>query len=118
MKVYANHLKGNLYEYLAVLLLLLKGYRPLEKNIQTPHGETDILAQKGETVCVVEVKYRQKREKSHTAIHPTQKDRLIKQAKYHLKHQKWSKTARVDVIFFYPHWPFVDHIKNVWDIKG
>jgi putative endonuclease len=113
----ANHLKGNVCEFFAGIILMLKGYRPLQQNIKTPYGETDLIAQRKKTVHVIEVKYRGSQDKSHAAIHPNQKERIIKQAKYHLKKEKWAKDASVDVLLFYPKWPFFDHIKNVWDIK-
>ncbi len=117
MKFNANHLKGNFFESCAILLLLVKGYRPLARNINTIYGETDIIAQRKRTIHVVEVKYRQSQQKTHFAIHPTQKERLINQAKHHLKKEKWAENVSLDVIFFYPHYPFFDHIKNVWDIE-
>lgn len=113
----ANHFKGNLCEFFALIILLAKFYRPLQQNINTPYGETDIIAQKQKTVHVIEVKYRKSRDKSHFAIHPNQRDRLINQSRYHLKKEKWADNVSLDVILFYPKWPFFDHIKNVWDIK-
>jgi putative endonuclease len=113
----ANHLKGNFFEFCAMLVLIAKCYRPLQQNIQTPYGETDLVAQKNKTIHVIEVKYRKSRDKSHVAIHPNQRDRLINQAKYHLKKEKWAEHVSLDVMLFYPKWPFFDHIKNVWDIE-
>ncbi|GHC43214.1 YraN family protein [Ulvibacter litoralis] len=54
---YHNEL-GNIGEQLAVDHLLAKGYVILERNFRFQKAEIDIIAQKGDTIAVVEVKTR------------------------------------------------------------
>jgi len=49
---------GRRGEILAAVLLMLKGYRILGFRLKTPHGEIDLLAQRGRVLAVVEVKLR------------------------------------------------------------
>lgn len=49
---------GRRGEWLAALVLMLKGYRILGFRLKTPQGEIDILALRGATLAVVEVKRR------------------------------------------------------------
>lgn len=49
------------YEKIAADYLCEKGYDILERNVYTPMGEIDILAQKGGTLVFCEVKYRKDR---------------------------------------------------------
>ena len=106
--------KGTITENIAILYLLLKGYRPIEHSYKGGFAEVDIVAVKGQTLCLIEVKYRKKKEQAHTAIHPAQKERLQKQAqplsaKYGLPH------TRLDAVLFFGHWPFIEHVQNAWE---
>lgn len=49
---------GRLAEYVALVHLMLKGYRILGFRLKMPQGEIDILAQKGKRLAMVEVKTR------------------------------------------------------------
>lgn len=104
--------KGMIFEALARLLLRLKGYRILAHN-RAFHGvEVDILAARGRTLVLVEVKYRQSREKSHLALHPEQRRRLRRQGQQLADENRYFEDARLDVVLFFPHRPFVQHIPN------
>lgn len=50
--------QGALYEQKAMDYLKCKGYKVLDHNYYTKHGELDIIAYKDETFVFVEVKYR------------------------------------------------------------
>lgn len=105
--------KGTFSEFCAIFYLLLKGYRPIHHSYKGPFAEVDIVAIKHETLCLIEVKYRKTKEKAHTAIHPTQRERLQRQAqdlsgKYGLLH------TRLDAVLFFSHWPFIEHVENAW----
>jgi Holliday junction resolvase-like predicted endonuclease len=50
--------KGLWAEWLGCCVLWLKGYSILARRLKTPVGEIDIVAQKGRTLAIVEVKYR------------------------------------------------------------
>jgi putative endonuclease len=84
----ANHLAG-------------KGYKILERNVRTPVGELDLVAQAGEFLVFVEVKAR--RGRSHglpeEAITPRKKKHLLESAQHYLQatgrtDQPW----RIDVL--------------------
>jgi len=109
--------KGQFFERLALLLLLLKGYRCIGKNVRGKGGEIDLLFCKKHVLVLVEVKYRSSREKAHYAIHPKQKTRLLKSATSFLSSYP-QHDIRLDVVLFYPKWPFVEHIKQAWDKTG
>ena len=49
---------GRWAETLCVLVLRLKGYRILLRDFRTPVGEVDIVARRGRTLVVIEVKAR------------------------------------------------------------
>ncbi len=49
---------GRLGEDLAARHLAAQGYRILARNVRTPHGEIDLIAQQGEEIVFVEVKTR------------------------------------------------------------
>lgn len=49
---------GRQGEELTVTYLKKHGYKIIERNYQTPFGEADIVARKGDTYCFIEVKSR------------------------------------------------------------
>lgn len=106
------HTKGAFFEVVAANLLRLKGYRILGRNKKMGGVEVDILATKQNILVVVEVKYRRKQSKGHVAIHPKQKHRLQGQAAQLMGQFPQFQTVRLDVVLFFPHRPFVEHIKN------
>lgn len=50
--------RGRRGETLCALWLRLKGYRIVARNLRTPQGEIDILARRGDTLAIIEVKRR------------------------------------------------------------
>jgi putative endonuclease len=52
--------RGRWAETLAAAFLCLRGYRILERNFRYSRLEIDLIAQKGNVVAVVEVKYRER----------------------------------------------------------
>ena len=50
--------EGRFAEAIAALYLMLKGYQILGFRLKPPSGEIDLLARKGRTLAVVEVKRR------------------------------------------------------------
>lgn len=106
--------KGYLAEWLAIILLILKGYRILATRYQTHAGEIDIIAKKRNTITFIEVKYRKKKETLRQAISTHQHQRNQNAATYYLKtHKKYKAyTPRLDAIYITPNrWPL--HIKNL-----
>ena len=67
---------GRRGEVWAALLLMAKGYRILGFRLRTPQGEIDILALRGRTLVVVEVKRRADPMAALDAVSFDQRDRL------------------------------------------
>lgn len=68
--------EGHAAEWLAAAWLMIKGYRILGFRLKTPGAEIDILAQKGRTLAVVEVKRRATAQAAELALGPRQLERL------------------------------------------
>ncbi len=100
-------------EQLCVLVLLCKGYRILGKRIKTPAGEIDILAAKGKTLVVMEVKKRGSDFAAASAIAPRQQSRLMGAAHYILQQHSGFETLRFDAMLFVPK-SLPKHIKNAF----
>lgn len=71
------HKAGHRSEWLAAALLMLKGYQILGFRLKTRSGEIDILARRGRTLVVVEVKRRSTMEQALSALRSDQHDRLL-----------------------------------------
>jgi putative endonuclease len=54
----ATFLRGHRAEWIALLFLLMKGYRPLARRYAASGGEIDLIVARGDTVAFVEVKAR------------------------------------------------------------
>jgi putative endonuclease len=67
---------GRRAEVLAALLLMAKGYRILGFRLRTPHGEIDLLAQRGRVLAVVEVKRRTSTAIALDSVDAVQRGRL------------------------------------------
>ncbi len=70
------HKSGHLAEYIALVHLMLKGYRILGFRLKMPQGEIDILAQKGKRLHLVEVKQRRSHEEAIETVSSIQQERL------------------------------------------
>lgn len=73
--------EGRFAEAVAALWLMLKGYQILGFRLKTPAGEIDLLARKGKTLAVVEVKRRATVEIALASISSTQRDLLLRAAR-------------------------------------
>ncbi|WP_297691463.1 YraN family protein [Phenylobacterium sp.] len=73
---FAGRLAGRRGELLAALWLLARGYRILGFRLQTPQAEIDVLALRGRTLAVVEVKRRTTLAAAMEAVTPDQRARL------------------------------------------
>jgi putative endonuclease len=72
----AARLSGRKAELWAAALLMLKGYRILGFRLRTTAGEIDLVALRGKTLAIVEVKQRATIEAALEAVGFTQRERL------------------------------------------
>ncbi len=71
---------GHWAEYVALVHLMLKGYRILGFRLKLPQGEIDLLAQRGRRLAVVEVKQRRTHEEAWDSVSAEQQERLWQSA--------------------------------------
>lgn len=108
-------LAGRRGEYVAALWLMAKGYRILGFRLKTPHGEIDLLAQKGRVLAVVEVKLRGSIETALEAVTWRQRQRLRRAAAAFAARRAALQDAaiRLDLLALAPgRWPC--HIRDAW----
>jgi putative endonuclease len=92
---------GDQGEDLAAAALKKQGYKILERNYVTPLGEIDLIAQKGRTVVVVEVKTRKSLRfgSPQESVSLTKQNRLRRLADYYLKDKRLTGApVRFDVV--------------------
>jgi putative endonuclease len=106
---------GRRAEVIAALWLMAKGYRILGFRLATPLGEIDLLAQRGKTLAVVEVKQRTTIEDALDAVTPTQRDRLRRAAAHLSAHRAGLRDllVRLDLIALAPGRP-PRHVPDAW----
>jgi putative endonuclease len=113
----AARASGRRREFLAAVLLMLKGYRILGFRLRTPEGEIDLLAQRGDVLAVVEVKSRATLEAALEAVGAAQRDRLRRAARAILARRARGDAlrlnVRLDLVALAPgSWP--RHIPDAW----
>lgn len=105
-------------ESLCRLALRLKFYRILAARYRSPLGEIDIIASRGDTLALIEVKARSSRREAAEAIHFRQRERLQRAAgDFLVRHPRFNRhNIRFDIMLVQPHrWPA--HIKDAWRRK-
>lgn len=110
-----KQIKGTLAEYIAMVYLMLHGFRPIYHSYKGSYAEVDIVATKTDKLCVVEVKYRATQQAAHMAIHPAQRGRLQQQAQA-LQTKFDKKSNSLDVVLLFSHWPFIEYVPNAWEM--
>ncbi len=106
---------GKRAEWLALIFLLLKGYRIVAQRYKCPAGEIDLIVSRRNLVVFVEVKFRADRDVAAFSITPKQQSRIIRAAQYWtLKNQRDGlQEMRFDAILLAPwRWPL--HIANAF----
>ena len=68
--------KGRRAENWASIWLQFKGYRILERRYKTKSGEIDLIARRGKTVAIVEVKRRDTLIAAHESLNPRSLTRI------------------------------------------
>lgn len=72
--------RGRFAELLCCWHLRLRGWRIVARDWRCPSGEIDIVARRGGTVAVIEVKARRDLDTAVFAIHPRQRRRIARAA--------------------------------------
>ncbi|TFZ58886.1 YraN family protein [Methylorubrum sp. Q1] len=115
----ATHGRGISAEGLALLALMLKGYRPLARRFAAAGGEIDLIVRRGRTIAFVEVKARATLEAAATAIDARKRARLSRAARAWLARHPFAAdaTLRADAVFVAPRrWP--RHLPDAFEIEG
>ena len=91
-------------EWAALALLTLKGYRVLARNFSAPGGEIDLVAQRGDTICFIEVKARPDLDEAMIAITEQKRRRIARAAAVWLRQNRWAGAyaLRGDAVFAAP----------------
>lgn len=108
--------RGHGAERLAAWMLRLKGYRIVGRRVRTPHGEIDLVAERRDTVAIVEVKARADEDAAITAVGPAAQRRLSAAARVWLAHHPAyvRHTIRFDIVLVVPRrWP--RHLANAFE---
>ena len=108
--------RGRRSELLAMLLLMLKGYRIIGRRVRTHAGEIDLIAHSpGGILCFVEVKARESLRDAQEALLPRQQERICRAAELFLAQQRRmrAKGVRFDTIVLSDRrWPV--HLRDAW----
>ncbi len=102
-------------EALAAAWLRLGGWRVLERRFRVPAGEIDLIAKRGATLAIIEVKARERFEDALDSIGAHKRRRVERAAVAFLSaHPEWSKVSpRFDVMLLSP-WRLPRHLKDAW----
>ncbi|MFP1630363.1 YraN family protein [Zhengella sp. ZM62] len=107
--------RGQRGEWLAALALMAKGYRIVARNYRTRLGEIDLIARRGDTVAIVEVKARASEAAAHDAVGSEARRRIANAADLWLSRQPDAArlSLRFDIVAVTPgRWP--RHVANAW----
>lgn len=114
------HRWGQGAEWLSMALLVLKGYRILARRFKCRSGEIDLIAQRGNLICFIEVKARKNRHEALNALSWHQRQRIIKAAEWYLARNIYGKNGRMsafscrfDLMAVEP-WRLPTHVKDAW----
>ena len=107
--------RGLKAEKLAAVFLKIKGYDILAQRFKTPVGEIDLIARKGETLVIAEVKQRGSVEDALESVTPKMRRRIEQAALYYM--QRHAEHGACDLRFYVMavRWPFfIRHLDNAW----
>ena len=111
-------LRGHRAEWIALLFLLAKGYRPLARRYSASGGEIDLIVMRGDTIAFVEVKARALMEDALSAITARKRQRFSRAVRNWLSRNDWAAdmTWRADAVFIAPQkWP--QHIVSAFELE-
>ena len=108
---------GQRAEWLAILWLGLKGYRPLARRFGGKGGEIDLIMARGRSIAFVEVKRRATLDEAAGTI-TADKRRLIEaRIRQWLARNPWAmqRNLRADAVFLAP-WRLPRHVHRVFEL--
>ena len=111
-------LRGHRAEWIALLFLMMKGYRPLARRYAASGGEIDLIVMRRDIIAFVEVKARGLMEDALFAITARKRQRFSRAARAWLSRNAWAegKTWRADAVFIAPRrWP--QHIVSAFELE-
>lgn len=100
--------RGRRAELIALIALMLRGYRPVARNLKTPVGEIDLIVRRGGVLAVVEVKTRGTLSDAAESILPLQQARIRRATEWLLASRPdlAQLTIRFDAVLVLPaRWP-------------
>ena len=109
--------RGRRAEAAAALLLMLKGYRIIERRCRTPVGEIDIVAFRWGRLAFVEVKSRRARDDAAWSVTPRQQARIARAAEYWLARKPAFQGCAIglDVVLVSP-WALPHHLADAFRV--
>jgi putative endonuclease len=112
---------GRYGEEAAALYLAAQGYRVVTRNLRTPVGEIDIIAQRAKTLIFVEVKTRRSLVYGapQEAVGPRKQRQIIRAAQWYLsdaQHRGLQPRFDVIAILYLPSGPQIEHIVNAFGL--
>ena len=115
----AAYRQGLWAEYVAALFLFVRGYRIVAWRYKTRHGEVDLIASKGRTLVMLEVKRRQDKDTAFAAVTPRNQRRIEAAALQFLaRNPKFMLyNVRFDVLAFSGLFSFA-HLDNAWEARS
>lgn len=119
-----RHAYGQVAESEAERYLRRKGYRILARNIRSPRGELDLIAQQADVLVFVEVKARRTSALGGApyAVDGRKQARLIRLAGQYLsRHRLRNRACRFDVVLFKgqsARLTEIEHIENAFEVPG
>lgn len=103
----------------AAVALTLKAYRILGRRVRTGAGEIDLVAKRGTTIAIVEVKARTTEAAALEAVGPRTQARLVRAAAVWLSQNPRyaDHTIRFDIVAVVPgRWPI--HVANAFAARS
>jgi len=110
-----THRAGKRAEWVALIYLMLKGYRPVARRYKCPAGEIDLIVARRNLVVFAEVKYRANQATAAYSITAKQQSRITRTAQYWtLNNQRDGQCdMRFDVVLLAP-WRWPRHIAHAF----
>ncbi|MBM3546397.1 MAG: YraN family protein [Alphaproteobacteria bacterium] len=104
----ARRSRGRRAELVALLALMMRGWRPVARNLKTPVGEIDLVMRRGSVLAVIEVKTRAQYAEAAESILPQQQARIARATEWLLSQRPdlAALTIRFDAVLVTPgRWP-------------